>query len=277
VIPAHVFTKAGAELQPDEQLRIDHSDCPSGQDTRGRLYIKRKHDGTLLAYCHNCGDYGVHSSRGKTKAIRDLLIEHEAAQRNGAGELVLPPDIIVNPDAWPLEAQAWVYKYGITRDEIIDNELCYSPSWDRVILPVYGDGKLLYWQGRAVRKDQDPKYVSAKAHPKVMAWQLAPGKRTCDKIIIVEDRLSSIKVGRYVDSVALLGTSPDIDCLTERLQMYKKVGIILDPDQAGFRKGTELAARLSLVFRGRVMHYSSFLQQPKEMDDMTLAAISSGL
>lgn len=38
-----------------ETVRMNHDDCPAGQDTRQRLYITRTIDNTFLAYCHNCG------------------------------------------------------------------------------------------------------------------------------------------------------------------------------------------------------------------------------
>lgn len=267
------------KLLVGQQVRINHDNCSAGVDTKERLYVKRTND-AILAYCHNCGGWGVAGvNKGFIKCIQELL-EHEAPPKNERGELVLPDDIVKNPDAWPMQARNWVYQYGIGREEIIDNELCYSDSWGRVILPVYQDGKLVYWQGRAVGEKQDPKYISAKAHDKVMAWMhgstwMSPSLlKSC---VIVEDLLSAIKASRYVDSVALLGTSPDIDDLTKRLENYKSVGIFLDPDHAGQTKAIELEKRLSLVFRGKVKRIISHVHQPKEMDNSALAAIISGL
>lgn len=50
-----------------ETVRINHDDCPAGQDTRQRLYITRTVDNTFLAYCHNCG--GKAWRRAGTKNI----------------------------------------------------------------------------------------------------------------------------------------------------------------------------------------------------------------
>lgn len=276
-IPHEDFVPAGMKLLLGQQQRINHLNCPAGADSRQRLYIKRQ-GGKLLAYCHNCGGWGVRGiNRRDVKAIDELLVEHESAQRNGHGELVLPEDKQMDPDTWPGEAANWVYKYGITRDEIIDHELCYSSAWNRVILPVYENGKLVFWQGRAVNEWQDPKYISAKSHAKAMFFahaNLASGRNKC---IITEDILSAIKVSRWCDSIALLGTSPDFDGLRDRLENYKRVGIFLDPDHAGHTKSIELEKRLDLVFRGRVSRIYSHVYQPKEMDNSALAAIVDGL
>jgi 5S rRNA maturation endonuclease (ribonuclease M5) len=280
MIPAKEFAPAADSLVIGEQTRINHDNCKAGVDTRGRLYVKRDQH-AVLAYCHNCGDYGIASRGPKIKNIKDLLVENEQlAQVNGRGELVLPPDIVYTRGAMPLGAWGWLEQY-ITWAEVVDNEIGYSPSWDRVILPVYEDGKLVYWQGRALRKDTE-KYISAKAHPKVMAWKIGNlPTGGDDKLIIVEDYLSAIKVSRYCDAVALLGTSPDIDCLSERLHNYKSVGVLLDPDMAGINKAYELAKRLSLVARGNVVQLTAATEatckQPKEMSDEMLKGIVSGL
>lgn len=276
-IPPDEFRHAGEHLAVDQQVNIDHVFCSAGADTRARLYVKRTRD-AVLAYCHNCGGHGIVGLRKSTvKSIEDLLIENEAVAQQGLGELVMPDDVMGDPDGWPAEAAAWLYHYGISRSEIINNEIGYSPSWDRVILPVFSGGKLVYWQGRAVRKGQDPKYISAKAHNKVMfTAHTTSMKKDRFKVFIVEDMLSAIKMSRYCDAIALLGTSPDIDDLTVRLENYKNVGIYLDPDHAGYTKAIELEKRLSLVFLGTVKRYQ-LSKQPKEMDNRVLETMSIGL
>lgn len=275
MIPLQHYLGATKELKPGQQMNIDHKDCSAGRDTKRRLYIKRKNDDTIVAYCHNCGQAGVHSNRSRVRAIHELIAAKLHDEEHGLGEMVLPSDVVLVPEHWPASAQAWVGKYGITFDECVQNELCYSPSWDRVILPVYEDGKLVFWQGRAVEPGGlRPKYISAKAHPKVMAHKHFIFEST--RVFIVEDMLSAIKMSRYVDCIALLGTSADFSCLREKLDNYHKVGIALDPDLAGQQKSRELAARLRLSFKGRVWR-PNVVQQPKEMSDETLRALVSGL
>lgn len=267
-------------LKVEEQVRTNHDECPAGQDTKRRLYIKRTSTG-FLAFCHNCGHHGVvGNGRGVTRAIADLLDKHKDALETGIvsvnGQLELPPECDSVIFRWPDSARAWLYQYGITDQEMMDAGICYSWAWGRVVLPVYEDGKLVYWQARAIDRAQDPKYISAKANPKAMYWHhfhQAVGRT--NSIGIVEDILSAIKLGRYMDTVAMLGTSPDMAGLTERLKNYKKVAIVLDPDQAGIRKANELHSRLSLIKPGEVklIHTS---KQPKEMSAEELLTISRG-
>lgn len=272
-IPTSHFYKAAHGLPAGEQVRINHEQCPAGEDTRQRLFVKRKQDDAVLAYCHNCGGWGIFGSK-VTRCIADLIQQKEKAEMDSVtGALVLPPNCSRNHKLWPGHALAWLYKYGITDKEIEDNEIAYSADWRRVVLPVYEDGKLVYWQARAILPDQDPKYVSAKSHPKAMFHYHS--NHGIGALAITEDILSAIKLGRHCDTIALLGTSPDIDGLTSRLENYKKVVIALDPDFAGVSKALELERRLSLVFSGTVM-CPTLSKQPKEMSNAELEFLSRG-
>lgn len=54
--------------RPGEQVRCNHIDCPAGEDKKQRLYVKRPADNAqiMIAYCHNCGCYGVVKSRASS-------------------------------------------------------------------------------------------------------------------------------------------------------------------------------------------------------------------
>lgn len=276
MIPASHYRTEGERLAIGEQTRIDHTHCDAGHDTRGRLYVKRMPN-LIIAFCHNCGQHGVVSvDRYKYKHINDLLKENEYYEKDGAVEIVLPPDATLHQFDWPKEAVMWLAKYGIVEGEQVDAGICYSPSWGRVILPVYRNGQLVYWQGRAVH-GQKPKYLTAKSNKKPLFILHHHNGGCPDCAFVVEDYLSAIKINRVATSVALLGTSADINDLTDALSCYKNIGIILDPDLAGIQKAHELSARLSLTVRGRVRVFTPHEVadlQPKEMDDEKLSRLS---
>lgn len=274
MIPAHEYRSVGEPLPVGKQVNINHVMCNAGTDTRGRLYIKRL-EGAVVSYCHNCGEHG-YVKLNNLRSITDLLKANDSIEKGGHGDIELPHDCIPLRDDWPNEAASWLWKYGITAEEVVNNNITYSPSWNRLILPVYDGGKLVFWQGRAVNSKQTPKYVNARAVAKPMATFLAthnPSK----VVVIVEDILSAIKVSRCVDSIALLGTSPDFDCLREKVEGYAEVVVWLDNDSAGVKKSVELANRLSLVVWGVLKNFSSIYTQPKEIDDPILADILGGL
>lgn len=276
MIPARHFRAVGKQLPIGEQTNINHDDCSAGTDTRKRLYVKRLSHCTV-AYCHNCGEHGWHNSaKRRIVSVEELLSTIEQEEK-AAGEVVLPSDLERNLAFWPAEAQAWLAKYEITPDEITNHSISYSPSWDRVILPVYRGGELVYWQGRALN-GREPKYLAAKGGTKPLFSVLC--HNATDSCFVVEDYLSAIKMGRHADAVALLGTSADINDLTDALSGYKNIGIVLDPDIAGLRKAHELTTRLTLTVPGEVRIFhpgETFLKQPKELDDSTLEYLANQL
>lgn len=245
------------------QVRVNHDNCPAGHDTRARLYIKRD-DKAVLAYCHNCGGHHVKSLHKKTRhhdIIKRLLSEQET-QETTVKEVKLPEDTELNPDRWPVEARAWLYGHHINDKNITDYSIGYSPSWGRVILPVYESGKLVFWQGRNI-DGAGPKYLSVKGAVKPLF--IAPGNEgSC--VIITEDMLSAIRINLiapHITGMSLLGTH-DRDDLPERLPQHY-VMVWLDNDVAGRTKAPELAQRLSLCLRKEqaVYRFRANLQQPK--------------
>ena len=60
---------ANAPSNMNEQVHINHKGCPSGEDTKHRLYIKRNAKG-LVAYCHHCTESGfAHDDSGLTVTL----------------------------------------------------------------------------------------------------------------------------------------------------------------------------------------------------------------
>jgi DNA primase len=126
-----------------------------------------------------------------------------------------------------------LHKYEITQEEIKIFQFGWSPSYKRLILPVFNPkGELIYWQGRTflpVTKD-NPKYLNIRqSGAKNIYFQ-----RTCPDnpttICIVEDILSAIKVGRVCNSLALLGSYLP-SALIKILSTYDRVYLWLDADK----------------------------------------------
>lgn len=230
-----------------QQVHINHDHCPAGRDTKRRLYIQRNRD-AVVAYCHNCGGHMVR--RGKLyprthDAIAELLKEHEAKEAT-AKTVVLPMDTTYDLSEWSVEAKAWLYKYNVTDEEIVRYRFGYSPSWGRVILPVYDEhDNLIFWQGRSV-DGADPKYVSVKgaAKPTFTLRNAIPPEHST--VVVVEDVLSAIAVHRAwpgTHVMAALGTTIDVNLLLP----YQRVAVWFDDDTTGRTKKAELTQRLKTL------------------------------
>jgi hypothetical protein len=131
---------------------------------------------------------------------------------------------------------------------------------DRVILPCFNpEGELTYWQGRSV--SSKPKYLNAESE-RGSRWFVNTGINP-NTLVIVEDILSAIKVGRQFDSIALLGSFIP----TKLLDYFSKYAIIvlwLDED----KKAT--AIKFAHKFRqlsGKPVHVVSTRLDPKALSD----------
>jgi hypothetical protein len=197
-----------------DQVRVDHDACSAGADTKRRLYIKRLTDGTVLAYCHNCGESGYHRSKIKNityKSRKTSLVLNPK-------DIRMPQDSIHDTSLWPKEALMWLFKYGITLVEIKERGIAYSPKFGRVCFPLYMHGDYIGWQGRSLDESTNPpKYLTmvdqrrSGGNVALMQSSTASSK---NEVVLVEDLVSAIKVSRQVDCGCTLGTHPTTEAIT---------------------------------------------------------------
>lgn len=248
--------EADAPKVVGNQIRINHTKCKAGRDTRNRLYVKRTNN-AILAYCHNCHDYGIVRTDGSNKRVSKRFLEGVANSVTTPQEATLPPDsILVDKRFVPPYAMSWLYRYGIDDEEIKNNIIMYSAALDRIILPYFerlshykeGERVCTLWQGRYVGGNPNaPKYLTMKG--KLFTQWL----QRCDphsgtfvypsRLLVTEDILSAIKGVRHCDTLALLGTHVTEEHLALMLR-YNSVGVFLDNDEAGFKASRTITARL---------------------------------
>lgn len=119
----------------------------------------------------------------------------------------------------------WLKKYGIMDAEA--REFLWSDSKEWLIMPVYdADHNLLAWQARSF-KDGDRKYFTFGPVSDILN---IIGSN--EPVVIVEDMLSAIKVGRQFASIPLFGSNIPLKLLTKLKAAFKQVGIWLDKDKA---------------------------------------------
>jgi hypothetical protein len=179
-------------------------------------------------------------------------------------EISLPSDLTKE---MPGYAAAWLLRAGIPL--LLAEKYCirYSPKLDRVVLPVYRNGALAAYTMRSV--SDKPKYIERQvdeavifvSDPTTILEPEQAGSYGCD-IVVTEDILSAIRVGRIVPAFALLGTSvgdAKVAGLLEQTQRYwsrakghrheedvLRIGVWLDSDKAGRIAARRLARRLTL-------------------------------
>lgn len=256
----------------DQQRRIN---CPRCGDTRGRLFIKKVRGG-FLRYCHNENCYREDSflkleqdSPSEILKYANLAIAfttENSCTLNSTSKITLPYDATTKLST---ESILWLDKYEILISEIVENNIVYSPHMNRLILPVYSkDRELLYYQGRNLGKitKENPKYLNLRnknAKDVYYRRYTSETNTVSSSICIVEDILSAIKIGRHIDSLALLGSYFPKDiylCLKE----YKTIFIWLDADK--YKTSIKEVTRLKL-FTGANIKLVYTPLDPKEYSD----------
>lgn len=199
------------------------------------------------------------------KAIEDLKVVLSTDKEKLAYQkkIKLPWDLTFDI---PVQAKLWLLKYGITEEETKINRFGWSDFYSRLILPVYLDGNLIYWQGRTFKPytKENPKYLNIRqSGAKNVFFRRNPVCSQCPQSIsIVEDILSGIKVGRQVDSLALLG-SYFPPSLISILRKYQQVYVWLDADK--HKEAVKfMAAASAKGIRSRFIYTD---KDPKEYND----------
>ena len=229
------FLDIGMELEEGQKVRVNHLSAGCDGDSKSML-IERKDNGDISAYCFRCGSSGFHRT-GFTPKSKSVGGADAGATGTSGHTMEIPFDASGCIDDWPSYARVWVRKNGITDDEVKRYGILYSTSTDRVILPVYGeDGKLCFYQTRQVNTtDTRPKYLTVRTTDSVNAIVNV----LSDTVVLVEDYLSGIKVGRILPVLVLHGTViRDIHIKWLIENKYSTFIIWLDDDNSQVKKNT---------------------------------------
>lgn len=253
-----------APQEPGGQVHINHEGCSAGVDRKKRLYIKRLPDNSVLAYCHHCSMSGIY--RPKVTNIH-LKVKSNPVVVKDPKDIRLPLDIVKDTTLWPSTATGWLIKYGITKDEVNNNGIVYSPSHNRLLFPLYMDGDYIGWQGRALVQDKTvPKYITT-----VDSNRLDGNCGVCSRAsnnpsgVLVEDCLSAIKVSRHgVDGIALLGSHPTPEVINWIASKYNNITIWLDNDKPEVKKQQQ---KLNSLFKTLVSGEVKLILTDKDPKD----------
>ena len=221
-------------------------------------------------YCFRCGDdsklFVGHGTRSASEMIqhRKELEEYMAE----VGDIALPYDYTQDI---PREGLLWLLKGGVSRLLREHYKFGWSERMGRVVLPVYIKGALVAVQNRAVLKGQEPKYMNKVGGDSSLFWSdpaVALEDGRTDTVVLVEDILSCVRVGRVQRAVSSLGTSISYATAAEIIKHYNRVLVWYDDDKAGLNGARKAKAVLEL--QGAEVHLIKTDKDPKEYDNEIL-------
>ena len=191
--------------------------CEPDKVTSHGFVVTRKRNGFSM-WCHRCHTkYWYPVKSPSSSAILSELHRRAVGNKDNASvvtkKVTLPSDFTADI---PASGLLWLRTYGVNEDEIRRYHFGYSPRLDRLILPVFRDGELVFWQGRNLSSDTSrPKYMNVRSQRSDIV--LFVNNQT-SKVVLVEDILSCLAVARAgVSAVALLGSYVKMDLLRDVL------------------------------------------------------------
>ena len=226
--------------------RTDH-DCGSGRT----LKVDHKARG-WGAWCWRCGEKGWVPKPPESFAERLSRMRAAATLEEEARRSTAPPSPKEHdPAQWPPEARLWLFKAGMNLSEIRRLGIYYCPPMKRVVIPVFDQGQVVYWQARTFDPDR-PKYLNPQVDRARLVARFSVPAGPHDRqnifdrrtLVLTEDYLSAWKVSRSFPAWSLLGTSFPSGLLPEIMSDSPAIAVWLDPDEAGEKGGNKITRQL---------------------------------
>ncbi len=252
------WLEVAKQLPLGHKRRVRH-DCSENRD----MVVGHDEIG-YSAYCHRCGPVGnVKHGYRNLEELQRLRELNSIAQETQTHEL--PKDFTKDI---PEQQAAWLYKAGISVRRAADCGIGWSDRLHRIVIPVYSSsGDLVYWQARAVRKGQTPKYTNPPIPKTNLLYWVHPSDdgRGESRVVVTEDILSAIRIGKHVTAASILGTKTS-DSQAAQLSRYNRVDYWLDPDGAGREGARAGTQKLSLVTQSGTLGKTCEVD-PKNLSD----------
>jgi len=190
------------------------------------------------SHCFRCGEHSF--------VPHGICSISELAKMEADKQLIMMPELTLPLDFTkeiPSNLLIWFLNVGVTAYMVKANGIGYSPSLDRIIMPIHVNGQLSAIQTRSLNRV--PKYLTVGT---------TAGKLYCpftyaytEYVVIVEDILSSIKISRIALARSTLGTKFSDSHALELKRMKKHVILWYDPDYAGDTAVQVAQRKLSLL------------------------------
>jgi hypothetical protein len=262
-----IIKAAARGMGPGEQVNINHEGCPSGEDIKGRLYIKVTDDGQMvLAFCHHCGQrtgikvpyFGPHATEVPDRGYANKRWASGMEYFNTAREITMlglheysfvitdsPLRYLYQEDTH--EKMAYEKHYGIRYH---DGNNCRLAG---LVVPRYATIGLVGLDVRFTAKIASLKwdrYKRCDDGGNVLCGKLSvyntSGAKTC---VLCEDPISAIKLDMAgYAGVALMGTDISSEDILKLSYLYDRLVVWLDNDSDPIKEKAEAIYRRALMF-----------------------------
>lgn len=256
----------GAKLEIGETTR--DIECPwCGKAEKGCLLTKTANGLFFKCFHARCSS----PSRGK-------FISEGGGPAEVTKKIFQPKEYKDELVALSVVQQAYlINKYGLTYTEIAQNEIKYNPSRDSYVFSIFDyHGNVLGLVDRAYW-GRKPKSITYWFKPNINLGFPKLNNKASAEVVLVEDIISAIKVGRYKRACAILGSSITDDGAAYLADLTSHIVEALDPDTwippkhaTKFWKPPQVVHQETYSFLFDRWDLMSLPKDPKDMKDNEL-------
>lgn len=207
-------------------MATKHEQCP-----RCRSLGKDRSEDNLAIYedghahCFSCGYHRPPNLLLRLKSVQLALPAPKAED----SALQFPADFTENI---PVRLYDWLSKYDITPYEIRKNRIGWSPSLEAAIFPIFDkNDTIIAWQARDLSdRAKRQKYITYGPIGDILDLRGIWAK-TDRIVIVVEDLISAIKVGRIYQTMPTYGCRLPVKAVLKLQERFKRIGIWWDSDK----------------------------------------------
>lgn len=236
---------------------VTHGPCPKCGSRDNLATYEDGHE-----WCFGC-KYYVPPPNTLANRVSQFLKKTETSKEISP----LPSDCVAYIPHDPL---TWIKKYGITDEEIKRNNFLWSEHRQQLIFPITGEsGEIIAYQARNFDKESAAKrkYFSQGNLDSIL--HLLPSELDYpETVVLTEDLISAIKVGRHCTAMPLFGAYASDSRLNRLRRYYSKLVVWLDYDKlVDARKTVSRASKIG--FNSSAIHTEL---DPKELSDRQIRA-----
>jgi len=163
---------------------------------------------------------------------------------------------------------AWCLKYGITIQELINNKVYWSERKQQIVFTWWDDEEnLLAYQARNFLPSSKLKYYTQGDVNSLLPVYQANSAVRGERIVVVEDCLSAIKIARQSDAMPCLGSDLPPTKINRMVRLYGTFLVWLDGNM--YTNAQRIARRAGLLGCSTEVVWTE--KDPKDYSDTELS------
>jgi hypothetical protein len=223
-------------------------------------------------YCFGGCGYWMPGYKGMSIADikKQIKYEEEKERRNVSVSLPADFSLVLRQDAGH-----WLEKYDVSDSERFKYKIGWSDIYESLVFPAFDyGGNLLLCQRRYFGADGFPKYHT-KGFPESVLWSARPSAVDTrpdpydtfnGTLVLVEDFVSAVRVGRSFEASPLWGSNFSLGQLKRVSDRWERLVIWLDPDKT--KEAVKLRLKAEPYFESACVITSP--KDPKDYNDAVI-------